>query len=210
MMQTADRATFERQANVSRETMNRLDRFEVLLRKWTPAINLVSNATLATLWTRHFLDSSQLFDIAEVTSGNWVDLGSGGGFPGLVISTIAAGVAPDLRVTLVESDMRKAAFLQTVIRELGLRAEVKPERIETLPPLQADVLSARALAALPVLLGYAERHLTAGGLAVFPKGSGWQAELEKARTHWAFDLEARTSMTDPAAVILKIKGVSRV
>lgn len=199
---------FEREIDVSRETLAQLGRYEALLRKWNPAINLVSAATLDVMWTRHFLDSAQLFDLVGIKEGHWVDLGSGGGFPGLVIAILAFD-AP-LRVTLVESDQRKAAFLTTVARELGLKVRVLAERAEKLPPQKADILSARALAPLTTLLGFAERHLAPSGTAIFPKGGAQQDEVAEAENHWTFEMEACSSRTDPAAVVLKIKGVSRV
>ncbi len=199
---------FEREIVVSRETLAQLGRYEALLRKWNPAINLVSAATLDVVWTRHFLDSAQLFEMAELKEGHWVDLGSGGGFPGLVIAILAFELP--IRVTLVESDQRKAAFLATVARDLGLNVRVLAERAEKLPPQGADILSARALAPLSTLLGFAERHLAPSGTALFPKGGAQQNEVIEAENHWTFEAQACSSRTDPAAVVLKIKGVSRV
>ncbi|MCA8930663.1 MAG: 16S rRNA (guanine(527)-N(7))-methyltransferase RsmG, partial [Alphaproteobacteria bacterium] len=163
-------ACFLAERSVSRETLARLAAFAALLEKWNPAINLISAGTVAQIWTRHFLDSAQVFDLADAKSGLWADLGSGGGFPGLVAAILALEERPGLSFTLVESDRRKAAFLSTAARELGLPVRVMAERIEALPPLGADILTARALAPLPVLLGYAERHLQPGGRALFPKG----------------------------------------
>jgi 16S rRNA (guanine527-N7)-methyltransferase len=198
------------QMDVSRETLDKLIRYAELLEKWNPAINLVSKSTLATLWSRHMLDSAQVFDLMPQGARHWADLGSGGGFPGLVVAIVAQEKAPDLRVTLVESDRRKATFLSTVLRETGVTAAVLAERIEAVPPLGADVLSARALAALPQLLAFAEMHLAKDGVALFPKGSAWKPELSDARKIWSFALEEQPSVTDPEAVILKIQGVSRV
>jgi len=195
---------------VSRETSDLLDAYAALLRKWNPAINLVSKSSLADLRTRHFADSAQLLALCPPTARHWADLGSGGGFPGLVIAIMAAESMPDLSVTLVESDGRKAAFLSAVVRETGIRAEVVAERIESLAPLAADVLSARALAPLPQLLGFAEQHLAPGGRALFPKGATHQAEVAESLADWRFDLREHPSKTDPLAVILEIEGVSRV
>ncbi|MEI4471898.1 16S rRNA (guanine(527)-N(7))-methyltransferase RsmG [Frigidibacter sp. MR17.24] len=196
--------------DVSRETSDRLARYAALVRKWNPAINLVSKATLDTLEDRHIRDSAQVFGLCPDGAHHWADLGAGGGFPGLVVAILAAELKPDLSVTLVESDMRKAAFLATAARDLGLGTVVIPDRIEKVPPLAADVLSARALAALPALLGFAERHLAADGTALFPKGASHQAELEEARRDWSFDLQIRPSITDPAAAVLQLKGIRRV
>lgn len=194
--------------NVSRETSGRLARFAGLLEKWNPRINLVSRNSLADLWTRHIVDSVQVFRCVA-PAGHWVDLGSGGGFPGLIVAILAAEEAPDLRVTLIESDQRKAAFLRAAAREAGADCAVLSKRIEAVAPQQADILSARALADLDGLLGFAERHLNPTGVALFPKGVTWQKEVEAARQSWKFRAQPITSITDPAAVILKIEGVSR-
>lgn len=197
------------QLNVSRETSDRLEVFADLLRKWNPRINLVSRASLDHLWTRHIIDSIQVFRCVE-PAGHWVDLGSGGGFPGIIIAILAAEEAPELRVTLIESDQRKSAFLRTAARECGVRCEVVAARIEAVDPQQADILSARALADLDALLGFAERHLKEDGVALFPKGISWGKECDAALERWNFSAEPITSMTEPDAVILKIEGVSRV
>ncbi|MFC7702658.1 16S rRNA (guanine(527)-N(7))-methyltransferase RsmG [Plastorhodobacter daqingensis] len=205
MSQDAFRAALD----VSRETLERLDQYEALLRKWNAAINLVSSGSLKEVWSRHFLDSAQVFSKAS-DARTWADMGSGGGFPGIVVAILAAAEAPDLRVTLVESDLRKATFLTTVVRELSLGAAVIPERIEKVPPLAAQVVSARALAPLSQLLGHADRHLAPGGRAVFLKGGSWPSEVEEAQKHWKFEFEAHKSKTDPSGVILTIGAISRV
>ncbi len=194
---------------VSRETIERLEAYEALLKKWNPAINLVSQRSLAELWDRHILDSVQLFSVASPVSGLWADLGSGGGFPGLVLATLARELAPQLRFALVESDRRKSAFLMTVIRELDLPAKVHAERIEAVAPLGANYLSARALAPLSALLGFAERHLAPGGVCVFPKGETWRDELAEAENLWSFSCDSHPSATDSGAHILVITGVKR-
>ncbi|WP_212522906.1 16S rRNA (guanine(527)-N(7))-methyltransferase RsmG [Actibacterium sp. MT2.3-13A] len=196
--------------DVSRETFERLKTYEALLRKWNPAINLVSRNTLDAAWTRHFVDSAQIFELAPKNTRHWADLGSGGGFPGMVIAILAAERAPEMRVTLVESDQRKATFLRSVAREAGVKAEVIARRIEEVPPLGADVLSARALASLTQLLGFAERHLCSGGIALFPKGAGHQAELDEALETWRFGVHKIPSRTEPGAVILSLGGIARV
>lgn len=196
--------------DVSRETLARLTTYADLLAKWNPAINLVSKRTLPQLWSRHFADSAQLFDLAEPAATTWADLGSGGGFPGMVVAILAAEKRPGLHVTCVESDRRKATFLATVGRETGVDVTVLTERVETLTPLNADVVSARALAPLEVLIGFAARHLAPGGEALFLKGTGHAAEVETALAHWTFRLDTVPSRTDPASAILKIGSIRRV
>lgn len=195
---------------VSRETMDRLETYAALLEKWNPRINLVSRNTLADLWMRHFVDSAQVYTLAPQGFSHWVDLGSGGGFPGLVCAIIGAEKAPDAKFTLVESDTRKSVFLRTVIRETGLQAQVIADRIEKFAPLNADVLSARALADLNILLGFAQRHLQESGIALFPKGVNWEKEVQAARQSWFFHDQAIKSKTESGAVILRIGGISRV
>lgn len=195
---------------VSRETLERLNRLESLLVKWNPAINLVSRASLPAAWDRHILDSAQLFGLITDDAQHWVDIGSGGGFPGLVIACLAADLRPHLAITLIESDHRKCTFLRQAAVDLGITPKVLTTRIEMAPPQNADILSARALSALPNLLTYAQRHLSPQGLALFPKGATWQEEVDHARKEWHFDLTVHPSQTDPNAVILAVKDLSHV
>ena len=196
--------------NVSRETLEALQIYADLLVKWNPRINLVSKSTLTDLWARHILDSAQIYNLAPHPIDHWVDLGSGGGFPGLVIAVMAKERGSPTRVTLVESDARKSVFLRTVIRETGVQAEVITNRIEGVTPLQADVLSARALADLSTLLSFAEIHMSKAGTALFPKGVSWEKELKEAQIHWKFDHQIANSQTEAGPVILSVSGVSRV
>ncbi|MCY1126434.1 16S rRNA (guanine(527)-N(7))-methyltransferase RsmG [Frigidibacter sp. RF13] len=195
--------------DVSRETFDRLEAYQALVRKWNPAINLVSRNSLDQMWERHILDSAQVFALKDRETGLWADLGSGGGFPGLIAAILAAERSPGLRIALVESDQRKAAFLATAARTLDLEVVVHATRIESLPPLGADILSARALAPLTDLLGHAERHLAPGGSALFPKGANHAAELRQALESWRFSYQTHESATDPDAVIYSIRGLSR-
>ncbi|NBE07312.1 16S rRNA (guanine(527)-N(7))-methyltransferase RsmG [Paragemmobacter ruber] len=195
---------------VSRETLDRLQRLTELLAKWNPAINLVSRSTVDQAWDRHILDSAQIFGLAPPVATSWVDMGSGGGFPGLVIACLAAELRPQMTVTLIESDQRKATFLRQAAHDLGLTIQIYAQRIETCEPQNASVLSARALAALPLLLGFTRRHLSTDGIALFPKGASWRAEVEQARKDWQFTLTSHPSATDPQGAILAVKAVSHV
>ena len=197
------------QLNVSRETLDRLTVFVDLLAKWNPRINLVSRKSMADVWERHIADSVHVLRVAPVAR-SWVDLGSGGGFPGLVVAILAAEENPEAKITLIESDQRKAAFLRTVSRETGISCTVISDRIEAVLPQHADVLSARALADLTDLLKFVERHLAFGGTALFPKGVTWEKEVAAAQRQWRFDVEPTNSLTKPGAAILKITGVTRV
>ncbi|PZQ97683.1 MAG: 16S rRNA (guanine(527)-N(7))-methyltransferase RsmG [Cereibacter sphaeroides] len=192
------------------ETKLRLKQFGALVQKWSTKINLVSRSSVSELQDRHILDSLQLFSLRPGGATSWVDLGSGGGFPGMVIAIAAAEAAPDLHVTLLESDQRKAAFLRNVSRETDVPVTVVAGRIEEAPPLQADMISARALAPLNLLCSYAHRHLNAHGMALFLKGVSVEDEIALARQSWNFDLEQFASQTDAKAHILRLKGLSHV
>jgi 16S rRNA (guanine527-N7)-methyltransferase len=195
--------------DVSRETFDRLGVFAGLLCKWNPTINLVSRSSIADLWTRHIADSVQVFECAPKGFNHWVDLGSGGGFPGLVAAICALENGGASKFTLVESDTRKATFLRTVAREVGVNVSVVTERIENLEISGADIVSARALASLPKLLGFAEKIMSPNGYALLPKGASWRNELAEAQAKWHFDYEAIDSKTEQGAVIIKVKGLTR-
>ena len=205
----AEREAFLASINVSRETTERLDTFAALISKWSPRINLVARGSLDHLWRRHFEDSAQLFALAPERFSGWLDLGSGGGFPGAVIAILAAEKRPNARITLVESDQRKAMFLRALTRETGVKLTISAKRIEALKPQAADVVSARALASLPSLLDHAARHLAPGGTALFPKGARFAEELAIARKTWSFREEIVPSVTDKEAAILKIGEIER-
>lgn len=194
--------------DVSRETQARLDAYEALIRRWNPSINLVAASTLPALRQRHIDDSLQVAALMSPPGeGVWADLGSGGGLPAIVLATVFAD--RPTRFVLVESDRRKATFLRTCIRELGLpNASVLGQRIEAADPLNAAYISARALAPLPQLMPYLDRHLAADGQAWLMKGERWQAELDEAARHWSFDAEPYPSQTQDGAAIIKISGVS--
>ncbi len=204
------RQEFCKHISVSRETLVKLDEYAALLQKWSPTINLVSRSTLPNLWTRHFLDSAQVFNHRRADAGLWVDIGSGGGFPGMVCAVLALEKAPDLKFTFAESDLRKSVFLQTVIRSLSLNASTIPRRAEEIEPLGADILSARALAPLPVLLGYAERHLKPDGQALFMQGASFRREQDESLDIWQYQSDEYHSITDGAAVILSLGDIRRV
>ena len=194
---------FAARFNVSRETLASLSAYVNLLEKWQPRINLVSSATLPDIWNRHILDSAQLLSHLPVTPAHRrcqiLDIGSGAGFPGLVLAVLGAG-----DVQLVESDQRKAVFLQTVIRELGLSAHVSNQRIETLPAFQPDVITARALAALPKLISLIAPQLHDGLTCLFLKGASVDEELTNFQTYSNMVPYLYPSMTDDNGVIVKL------
>jgi 16S rRNA (guanine527-N7)-methyltransferase len=196
---------------VSRETLERLEAYAALLTKWQARINLVGPATLPELWRRHMLDSAQLFGLLPPGTRVVVDLGSGAGFPGLVLA--ALGVP---EVHLIESDSRKCAFLREAARVMGVAATIHNRRIEQVPPFAADVVTARALAPLSVLLGYAFPFLQAAvdkgdsGECLFLKGRAAPEELTLASKEWKMAIERVASLSDPDGLILRISEVARV
>ncbi|MFV2038465.1 MAG: 16S rRNA (guanine(527)-N(7))-methyltransferase RsmG [Paracoccaceae bacterium] len=210
MPPTWTRADFAEKFDVSRETIQRLDEFELLLRKWNPAINLVARSTLDDIWRRHIADSAQIWQYAQPGFDHWVDFGTGGGFPGLVVAILAAEHHPHGRVTMVESDQRKATFLRIVAAQLKLSANIFTERAEELQPQSADIVSARAVAPLKLLLKYAHRHLKPSGRALFMKGKSFRSEVAEALESWAFQSDEYTSTTDGSAVVLSLGDIRRV
>lgn len=195
--------------NVSRETLEKLHGYESLLKKWNPAINLVAKSTIQFSWERHFVDSAQVFSLASNSTSLWLDIGSGGGFPGMVCAVIASEFSPSTRFRFIESDQRKATFLRSVARELELDVEVFSDRIEDVPFCNANVISARALAALPKLLELSTLHLAQNGTALFMKGASFRKEISEALESWAFSYEEYPSKTDKSAVILRIGDIER-
>ena len=196
--------------SVSRETSGRLEAYAALLRKWQERINLVSGSTLADLWRRHMLDSGQLFRHLPPATRVVVDLGSGAGFPGLVLAAMGA---PE--VHLVESDVRKCAFLREAARVMGVPATIHAVRIEKVAPFPADVVTSRALAPLSDLLGYAEPFLSRPGNEVksgeclFLKGRTGEDELTAASKEWNMAIERLPSLSDPDGLILRLSEVTR-
>ncbi|MBK0400531.1 16S rRNA (guanine(527)-N(7))-methyltransferase RsmG [Limibaculum sp. M0105] len=196
---------FAAEFDVSRETLDRLLRYEAVLRHWNPRINLVARASLDDVWARHFADSAQLVGLAPPSPANWVDMGSGAGFPGLVVAAILAEQAPGCRVSLIESDGRKSAFLHSAAREMGIEVGIETTRIEDAPARSVDVVSARALAPLDALLALAQRFCGSGTRLLFPKGRMVESELTDARAHWHIDARLHVSRTDPSGRIVEVR-----
>ncbi len=195
---------------VSRETIARLEDFQKLLEKWNPAINLVSRRSLNDGWNRHIVDSAEVYGECADNARSWVDLGSGGGLPGIVVAIIARELDPSRSFTLIESDRRKAAFLSTAAKNLDLRVTVLTDRIEKIPPLGADILSARALAPLKTLCSYAVQHLGENGTALFQKGINFADEILDAQKHWQFRCNVIASRTQSGSVILQLNEIRHV
>lgn len=196
--------------DVSRETLARLQSYADTLKKWQARINLVSATTLPELWQRHFLDSAQLYPFLPAQTRVVTDLGSGAGFPGLVLAIVAEAAGRDIQWHLVESDGRKAAFLAEAARAARIAGAIKIHavRAEGLGGrMGADVITARALAPLEKLLEYAHPLVKTDGLCLFLKGERVEDELTVARQRWRFDLDRHQSKSDPGGVVLAIKGL---
>ncbi|UXN61894.1 16S rRNA (guanine(527)-N(7))-methyltransferase RsmG [Phyllobacterium zundukense] len=196
-------------SSVSRETVDNLLDFEALFRKWSKAINLASPSTLDQLWERHIVDSAQLFDMAP-NALKWLDLGSGGGFPGIVLAILLkqrAGAGIDL----VESNGKKAAFLRTAIGRFSAPATVHAMRIDAAWARIAtpDVITARALAPLSGLFTLAEPWLKQDSVGLFQKGRDYRREIEESRDAWSFDLVERVSAVDKDSVVLQVSHLRR-
>ncbi len=187
--------------DVSRETLQKLEVYEQLLRKWQKRINLIGSSTVEWIWHRHFLDSLQLLPLAPPQWQCWADLGSGAGFPGLPVA-----IASGRPVVLIESDQRKAIFMREVVRRTGAPATVINERIENALPQHADVVSARALAPLDKLLDLAARHARDDAVYLFLKGRNIDVELTKTTKYRSMRLNQEPSLTASDSVILRLEG----
>jgi 16S rRNA (guanine527-N7)-methyltransferase len=193
--------------NVSRETFLRLKIYQDLLETWQKKINLISSGSIPHIWERHFEDSLQLLNYLPLTKKTLVDMGSGAGFPGMVL-----GIArPEtLDVTLIESDRKKCIFLEIVSRETISPLKIINSRIEDSPEIQADIITARGLAPLTLLFEYAFPLMKEGSFCLFQKGKNVEMEMEVAQKKWEFTLEIFPSLTDSMARILKIKHLKRI
>lgn len=190
---------------VSRETWAPLEAHVTLLKKWQRRINLVSQASLEHVWRRHVLDCAQLLRHRKSLGAPWYDLGSGAGYPGLVLALLGLG-----HVRLVESDQRKAAFLAEAVRQTAAPAKILNRRIETLQEGAAATVTARALAPLPRLLELAAPLLDERTELWLWKGQDVEVELTEAAKYWKMTIERYDSMSDPAGTVLKLSEVSRV
>jgi 16S rRNA (guanine527-N7)-methyltransferase len=192
---------FAARTGVSRETLSRLKAYADLLADWNARHNLVAKSTLPDLWHRHLWDSAQLVPLIPETARTLADLGSGAGFPGLVL----AAIRPELKVTLHEATTKKCAFLQAAIERMGLKVEVRNARLEDLPPQPFDVVTARALAPLPLLLDYAHRFTAPNSVCFFLKGQNVGSELTEAAKYWNMKASQVPSQTDPSAAIVTVR-----
>ena len=202
-----DAATYQAVTGYSDAQISDLMRFQTLLAEWNAVMNLVGPLTIATYWTRHALDSSQLLDLAPGAL-TWADLGAGAGLPGVVLAILLKG-RTDAKVHLVESMAKRCRFLDVVAKELDLPVQIHNARAEDLK-LKVDIVTARACAPMTKLLGFAEPYLHRGATGLFLKGQDVAAELTEARKAWSFASDLLPSQSDPRGRVVQVKRLSRV
>lgn len=188
--------------NVSRGTLADLKAYEASLQEWQQKFNLVSNNTLENAWERHFLDSVQLFDLIPSNSKILYDLGSGAGFPGMVLAIMAKEKTPYLKVSLIESTSKKTLYLKHVAELTKTDVEIINDRIENIKPQPVDVITSRALTALKDLFNYAIRFCDSSTVCIFPKGKKYQEEITDAQKLWKFDYELIPSQQSEEGMII--------
>jgi 16S rRNA (guanine527-N7)-methyltransferase len=192
---------FAARTGVSRETLSRLKAYADLLADWNARHNLIAKSTLPAIWHRHLWDSAQLAPLIPEDAKTLADLGSGAGFPGLVL----AAMRPDLNVTLHEATTKKCDFLEAAADRMGLVVEICNARLEDLPPRAFDVVIARALAPLPLLFGYAHRFTGPNTVCLLQKGQNVGSELTEASKYWNMKASQVSSQTDPSAAIVVVR-----
>ncbi|MCY4186006.1 MAG: 16S rRNA (guanine(527)-N(7))-methyltransferase RsmG [Rhodobacteraceae bacterium] len=197
--------------HLSHRTFEKLDEFQNLLRKWNRGTQLVSKSTLDFMWSRHILDSAQLFPLISDREDNFfIDIGTGGGFPGIVLACISSELAPCNFFYLVESNAFKASFLTSVSNKLGLKTFSSYARIEKLEQqFSANFITARAVARLDTLLEWSERHLSKNGKALFLKGKSVDREIKEAQVRWQFDYTKLPSWTSKDGVVLVVENIRK-
>ena len=198
---------FRNETHVSRETLERLTAYVNLLVEWNERVNLVAPSTIPEAWRRHMLDSAQLAPLIPPEAKTIIDLGSGAGFPGLVLAIMLVG-RPGLTVHLVESIQKKCRFLEAVIAATGAPAQVHPVRVEDLKGLKADVVTARAVAPLNRLLPLAHPFFGPGTIGLFLKGRSLNDELTLATKSWTLTATPIPSRSDPSGFVLRVTGLT--
>ena len=193
--------------DVSRETLNCFFQYETLLSKWNRKINLVSKNTLGDIWERHFLDSGQIINHIDASGKKWVDVGSGAGFPGLVVALLLRDRKIDIDLTLVEKNQKKVFFLNEVIRQFDLSVKVVHNNIGDIETLNADILTARAFSELNELIEIAYHHGKRGCICLFLKGENYSSELDKTLNYWFFDYDVLDSLTNSSGKIIRVKNI---
>ncbi|MDR3451045.1 MAG: 16S rRNA (guanine(527)-N(7))-methyltransferase RsmG [Alphaproteobacteria bacterium] len=206
-MGDSEESAFRQLFVVPHETIHRLNTYKDLLITWNEKFNLVAKSTLPHIWLRHFTDSAQLMAYIPDTALTLADMGAGAGFPGLVLAIMAQDLKKPLHVHSIEATNKKADFLQSVVDELHLPVTIHRKRIEDIRDLKADVITARALKALPDLLVYANYLTHKDSICIFPKGQNAAEELTQARKYWTFAADTHTSRSDDTGSILVLSSL---
>lgn len=204
------RRRFQTDFNVSRETMDALERYRLLLVKWSKQINLVGPSTVTHFWERHVLDCAQVFEIAGPEVRKIADFGSGAGLPGIILAALLADCTDEYEVTLVEVSGKRCGFLREAARTLNIKINIAQEKIESVAPFPVELVTARAFAPLDKLLDYAHEWAGKGARIVFLKGEDVQREIDQASTNWAFQSRINTSVTDSRGCVLEILDLKRL
>lgn len=195
--------------NVSRETFDKLKTYEGLLHEWQAKFNLVSNSSLEDAWNRHFLDSAQLFQYIPNDAKVMYDFGSGAGFPGMVLAIMANEKTPYLNVSLIESTTKKTLYLNEVKKQTATNVNILNQRIESIKPVRADVITSRALASLDELFIYVYKFCSIKTTCIFPKGKKYLEEIAEAEKFWNFDCQIKDSEQSDEGKILLITNLSK-
>ena len=189
-------------------TWEKLDAFVNMIRVWNVGVNLVAKSTLEDVWSRHILDAAQLFGFRPPGNLRWLDVGSGAGLPGMVLAIMSEADACDHEFILVEANTRRAEFLKMVVRELGMNVSIVSLRVEQCAPVEADIVTARAVADIDKLVKLFLPHLTSGGCAILPKGRSYRREIQLASRHWKFSWQAFPSLTSTDGMIVVLRDLA--
>jgi 16S rRNA (guanine527-N7)-methyltransferase len=199
---------FARLTGADADVLERLSKYETILKVWNAHTNLIAPSTVDAIWERHFWDSAQILPLIPETAKTIVDIGAGAGFPGLVLAAMLSGKS-NATIHLIDATQKKCRFLTEAAEAMGVKVQIHWGRAESLSPLNADVVAARAVAALDSLFGFVERHLKPDGLALLLKGARANEELTAARRAWDFAVNKVPSRSDSAGMVLCVTGLRR-
>lgn len=204
------KARFTSDFDVSRETLERFEHYREALLLWGKRINLISKSTIDDFWNRHIIDSAQILKFTGSDEINWVDFGSGAGFPGLVIAALLSAKSTAAKVTLVDSSTKRCAFLREGARILGANVQIENCKVEAIKPFKTDIITARAFTALDNLLHYSYGFAQLNARMLFLKGEEVDKEIKEAKQNWNFDYEIHPSLSDNRGCIIEIRSLTKV